>query len=70
MQRPTTDARDLFAADPIVEAYKRDVDIASLRENLKRSVEERIAALASLQRLALEARRAGELLARHPTGRA
>ena len=45
--------------DPVVEAYKRDIDRTLLRENLRRSVEERVAALVALQRLAEEARRAG-----------
>jgi len=31
--------------DPVIEAYKRDVDRAALRENLKLSVEERITKL-------------------------
>lgn len=45
--------------DPVIEAYKRDLDRTLLRENLKKSVEERLAALAALQRLANGARRAG-----------
>ena len=46
-------------ADPVVEAYKRDVDRTLLRQNLRRSVTERVANLIALQRLAMEARRAG-----------
>ena len=45
--------------DPVVEAYKREIDRTLLRQNLQRSVEERIANLVALQRLAEEARRAG-----------
>ena len=45
--------------DPVIEAYKRDLDRTLLRENLKKTVEERVAALVALQRLADEARRAG-----------
>ena len=45
--------------DPVVEAYKRDVDRTLLRQNLRRSVTERVANLCALQRLAVEARRAG-----------
>lgn len=45
--------------DPVIEAYKRDVDLTLLRENLKRSVEERIEALMRAQHLAEEFRRAG-----------
>ena len=46
--------------DPVVEAYKRDVDRTLLRQNLARAVDERLAGLAALQRLAEEARRAGD----------
>ena len=46
--------------DPVVEAYKRDIDLTLLRENLRRSVDERVRNLMALQRLAEEARRAGQ----------
>jgi hypothetical protein len=45
-------------ADPVIEAYKKDVDRTLLRENLKRSVEERLRDLMRLQRFADEWRRA------------
>ena len=48
-----------LACDPVVEAYKRDIDRTLLRQNLRRSVTERVANLSALQRLAAEARRAG-----------
>ena len=48
-----------FEPDPMVEAYKRHVDRTLLRQNLRRSVTERVANLIALQRLAAEARRAG-----------
>lgn len=43
----------------MVEAYKRDVDRTLLRQNLQRSVSERVENLIALQELAAEARRAG-----------
>lgn len=46
--------------DPVIEAYKRDVDRTLLRENLRRSVEERIEALMRVQQLAEDVRRAGQ----------
>lgn len=46
------------APDPVVEAYKRDVDRTLLREALERTPTERVQALARLQRLAREARSA------------
>ena len=46
--------------DAVIEAYKRDVDRTLLRENLRKSPTERVTALMELQRLAGEARRAGQ----------
>jgi hypothetical protein len=48
--------------DPVIEAYKRDIDVTLLRENLRKSVDERILSLMALQRFAEEARRAGRAL--------
>jgi hypothetical protein len=45
--------------DPVVEAYKRDIDRTLLRENLKKTPEERVRSLMALQRFAAEARAAG-----------
>ncbi len=45
--------------DPVIEAYKKDVDRTLFRENLKLSVEERLLKLMELQRFAEELRRAG-----------
>ncbi len=45
----------------MVEAYKRDVDRTLLRQNLRRSVTERVENLIALQALAAEARRAGRV---------
>lgn len=56
---------DSSTVDPLIEAYKKDVDRASIRENLRRTPEQRILNLQSLQRFAAELRRAGrELRAR------
>jgi hypothetical protein len=45
--------------DPVVEAYKRDIDRSLIRENLKLSVEDRFRKAIALQRFADELRRAG-----------
>ncbi|MEE8522845.1 MAG: hypothetical protein V3T72_02855 [Thermoanaerobaculia bacterium] len=45
--------------DPVIEAYKRDVDLTLLRKNLRLTPEERIRAAMELQKLAEEVRRAG-----------
>lgn len=44
--------------DPVIEAYKRDIDRTLLRANLRRSVEERLQGLAALDALGDELRRA------------
>ncbi len=45
--------------DPVIEAYKRDVDRTLIRENLKLTVEERFLKAMALARFAEELRRAG-----------
>jgi hypothetical protein len=42
--------------DPVVEAYKRDVDLTLVRENLKLTVEERVTKMMRALRLAEEVR--------------
>ncbi len=44
--------------DPVIEVYKRGIDRTLLRENLKRTVEERILRLKQMQRMSIELRRA------------
>lgn len=46
--------------DPVVEAFRADVDVTLLEENLRLSVEERFLKLIELQRFANELRTAGE----------
>jgi len=50
--------------DPLVEAFRADVDVTLLEENLRLSVEERFLKLIELQRFADELRSAGEKAAR------
>ncbi len=45
--------------DPVIEAYKKDVDVSLLRKNLKLTVEQRFRQLMELQRFAEELKRAG-----------
>lgn len=60
-QRGTTEQRSAtrLQPDPVIEAYKRDIDRSLLRENLKLTVEQRFLKLRELQRLAIELRKAG-----------
>ncbi len=50
-----------LAADPVIEAYKKDIDRTLLRENLKLSVQQRFENLMQLQRFATELQSAGRL---------
>jgi hypothetical protein len=45
--------------DPVVEAYKKGIDVTLLDRNLRLTVEERFLQLMELQRFAEELRRAG-----------
>lgn len=55
----TQQAGPAMAPDPVIEAYKKDIDRTLLRENLKRTPEERLCQLMELQRFAEELRDAG-----------
>jgi len=44
--------------DPVIEAYKSGIDVTLIRENLRRSVEERFLELMRLQRFAEELQKA------------
>ena len=59
MSAASRDSAVALPPDPVVEAYKRDIDRSLLRENLKRKPEERFLQLKELARLAEELRRAG-----------
>lgn len=53
--------------DPVVEAYKKDIDRTLIRENLKLTVEERFRNAMALARFADELREAGrEARSRRP----
>jgi hypothetical protein len=47
------------APDPVIEAYKKDIDRTLLRENLKLTPEERLLKLQSFVRFLSEVRAAG-----------
>ncbi len=51
--------REPAAPDPVVEAYKKNLDRSLIRQNLRRSVQERLEALMELQRFAEELVRSG-----------
>ena len=50
----------LRRVDPVVDAFRADVDVTQLERNLRLSVEERFLQLMELQRFAEELRSAGQ----------
>ena len=52
--------------DPVIEAYKKDVDRTLLRENLRLTVQQRFENLMQLQRFARELQNAGQSTNRRP----
>jgi transcriptional regulator with XRE-family HTH domain len=57
--RPSIELQPIVPADPVVAAYKADIDRTLLRDNLRRTPEERVRGLQALHDLVDEARRAG-----------
>ena len=45
--------------DPVIEAYKKDVDVTLIRENLRLTVDQRFEQLKKLQQFAEDLQRAG-----------
>ncbi len=62
MEYPGAVPRELppLEPDPVIEAYKKDVDRTLIRESLKLTVEQRCERLVELQRFDQELKRAGE----------
>ncbi len=56
MKKPTS----ALPRDPVIEAYKKDVDMTLVRENLRLSIEERLRKLMQLQAFAEELRQANK----------
>jgi hypothetical protein len=52
--------------DPVIEAYKKDVDRTLLRENLRLTVQQRFENLMQLQRFARELQNARQSMKRLP----
>lgn len=48
--------------NPVIEAYKKDVDRTLIQENLKLTPEQRVLKLMEMQRFAQELRKAGQKL--------
>lgn len=58
MQTDRDQANQGTGLDAVIEAYKKDVDVSLIRENLRLSVDQRLAQLMRLQEFAEELQRA------------
>ena len=56
----------LAVEDPLIHAYKKDVDRTLVRENLRRSVDERLRSMAELQEFGRELERAVSTQRKNP----
>ncbi len=56
MSQETKPGKDV---DPVIEAYKKDIDVTLIRENLRLTVDQRFQQLMKLQEFAEELQRAG-----------
>lgn len=59
MARSQTPREPTLGSDPVVDAYKKDIDRTLLRENLKLTPEQRLQQLMKLQAFAEELQAAG-----------
>jgi hypothetical protein len=59
MNPPDQTAEPCIGLDAVIEAYKKDVDVTLIRENLRLTVDERFQQLMKLQQFAEELQRAG-----------
>ena len=55
----STPLQNHLKKNPIIEVYKRDVDVSLIRENLQLTPSERLEKLVQLQQFAAELQRAG-----------
>jgi len=60
------DKSDTIAPDPVIEAYKKDIDVTLIRENLRLTVDQRFQQLMKLQRFAEELQNAGQKARQKP----
>ena len=62
--RDSTDLPIDMSPDPVIEHYKKDVDLTLIRENLKKTHEERLLTLQRTLEFIEEVRAAGEAMRR------
>lgn len=59
MNDPNEEVKPSPDFDPVIEAYKKHIDVTLIRENLRLTVDQRFQQLMKLQQFAEDLRRAG-----------
>lgn len=59
MNHPDQTPKPLAGLDAVIEAYKKDIDVTLIRQNLRLTVDQRFQQLMKLQQFAEELQRAG-----------
>ena len=59
MKNSNDEVRPRRDLDPVIEAYKKHIDVTLIRENLRLTVDQRFQQLMKLQQFAEDLRRAG-----------
>lgn len=59
MKHPQDSVKSSLDSDPVIEAYKKDIDCTLIVENLRLTVDQRFRQLMELQRFAEELQEAG-----------
>jgi hypothetical protein len=59
VSKTAMESKTRYDPDPVIEYYKRDIDLTLIRESLKLTPTQRLERLMELQRFAEELRRAG-----------
>ena len=66
MKDPPSGSHSKPVLDPVIEAYKRDIDVTLIRENLRLTVDQRFQQLMKLQRFAEALQKAGQKARQKP----
>lgn len=66
MKDSAPDTNTPIEPDPVIEAYKKDIDRSLIRENLRLTVDQRFKQLTELQRFAEELQNAGRKARQRP----
>jgi len=64
MDMPSSNSTEATSPDPVIDAYKSGIDVTLIRENLRKTPEQRLRDLQELQAFAEELRKGGSEMRR------